>query len=222
MANSEGVFAEGAQELNLLRSLIEKVDRLAQAEHAQAERLAGVVAVQAEQTKTLERILSSVTPPVAAAFVFGWNGSAITYPFPKDPSEVIVMTDFSAPDTDKSTAKFSVLDADGNIVPQTAAPTVTADVTNFGTLAAAAAGNADGSWDIDFTPTQGAGVGTTNITIQAAANADGTAVPAATTSVTSELSDGVTPSAVWADDGPTVTTPAAPAAPDTSGGAGVA
>lgn len=164
--------------------------------------------VQFEQATTalLQQILSAVQPPKIASIRFGWNGNLTTYPALSDPNEVIIMSDFDLPDTDSATATVAApLDGAGNPISGAAAPTWATDVSTFVTLDVAA----DGMSAV-ATPVDGAGVGTTNVTVTFT-NADGTTFTG-TSSVTTELTDAASASISWADDG--VITPApAPATP---------
>lgn len=163
-----------------------------------------ILSSQAKILDLLQKIYNAVEPPKIAAIVFGWNGEQQTYQLPDNPSEVIKMSDFSFSDSDSATANLSVVDQDGNAITSlTTPPSWTPDSTTFGTLNVSADG-----FSATVVPTQGQGVGTTNVTIQVT-NDDGTAASPATTSFTTTQSDAGTVTAVWSDSGPTVTTPPA-------------
>lgn len=159
-----------------------------------------------KELAALKKILTAVTPPVAASVIAGWNGDLHTYTL-TNTGETIVMSDFSLPDSDSATLTLSVVDGDGNAFTPTTPPTYTADVTTFVTLTPAADGMSCAA-----VPTEAQGVGTTNVTVQVT-NDDGTAANPLATSVTTEATDAGAITATWADTGPTVV--ATPPATDT-------
>lgn len=161
-----------------------------------------------KELAALKKILTAVTPPVAASVIAGWNGDLHTYTL-TNTGETIVMSDISIPDTNSAAFTLTVVDEDQNAFTPATPPSYTEDSTTFGTVAPAADG-----MTATFVPTVGQGVGKTTVTIQVT-NDDPTAPTPdpLVTSVTTTLSAEGAVTAAWADSGLTVV--AAPPATDT-------
>jgi uncharacterized protein YukE len=197
LADARQEIAAARQDLTQQITALGDLTRVNQA--ALLAAVADVAAAVQTVLAAVEDVEADLTPPVAAAVQFAWaDQPAVTYPI-INTGEPIVMSSFDLPDSDSATCTLAVVDQAQNPFTPSTAPVWTPDSATFVTLTVAADG-----MSATAVPVPGAGVGTTNVTIQVT-NDDGTAATPLVTSVTTMLTDAASESAVWADSGVTVT-----------------